>query len=263
MPTARPLPPIDDDDLPVGRVLSRREVLALFGVSGTAVVAASLGARVVAQDGSAAPAASGLPADLPSCIVKPELTEGPYYVDTQLERSDIRSDPATGVLSEGLPLAITFLVSSIDGSACGAFEGALVDVWHCDAQGIYSGVQDPRFDTSDRAFLRGYQITDASGAATFQTIYPGWYSGRAVHIHFMIRTDPDDARGLEFTSQLFFDDALSASVYAEPPYASKGTPDVPNESDGIYQQGGDQLLLDAQPAAEGLAAVFPIGIQVG
>ena len=90
--------------------------------------------------------------------MKPELTEGPYYVDPQLERSDIRSDPATGVLSEGLPLAITFLVSSIDGSACGAFEGALVDVWHCDAQGIYSGVQDPRFDTSDQAFLRGYQI---------------------------------------------------------------------------------------------------------
>jgi protocatechuate 3,4-dioxygenase beta subunit len=261
MPSARPLTTIDDDDKPVGRLLTRREILALFGVTGATAVAASLGSRVAAQDGSTSPDASALPADLPSCIVKPELTEGPYYVDTGLERSDIRSDPTTGASSEGLPLAITFLVSRIDGSACGAFEGALVDVWHCDAQGVYSGVQDPRFDTSDQAFLRGYQLTDATGAATFQTIYPGWYSGRAVHIHFKVRTDPDRDSGLEFTSQLFFDDAVSASVFADPPY--QGTQDVTNDQDGIFGQGGDELLLDTQPAGDGLAAVFPIGVQVG
>jgi protocatechuate 3,4-dioxygenase beta subunit len=178
--------------------------------------------------------------------VKPELTEGPYFVDTRLERSDIRSDPTTGVLSEGLPLAITYLVSRIEGSDCAALEGALVDIWHCDAEGVYSGVQDPRFDTSDQAFLRGYQVTDASGMATFQTIYPGWYSGRAVHIHFKIRTDPDSDSGLEFTSQLFFDDALSAAVYAQAPYADKGTQDVPNSADGIFRSRG--------PAAPGRTA---------
>ena len=85
-------------------------------------------------------------------------------------------------------------------------------------------------------YLRGYQHTDASGKATITTIYPGWYQGRAVHIHFKIRTDAEAASGLEFTSQLFFDDALSAQVFASGVYASKGAPDQLNASDGIYQQ---------------------------
>ena len=97
----------------------------------------------------------------------------------------------------------------------------LVDVWHCDALGNYSDVGRG----AGHDYLRGYQHTDANGKATITTIYPGWYQGRAVHIHFKIRTDADAASGLEFTSQLFFDDAFSAQVYASGVYASKGTPD--------------------------------------
>ena len=105
-------------------------------------------------------------------------------------------------------------------------------------------------------------MSDADGVARFVTIYPGWYSGRAVHIHFKIRTDPDAATGLEFTSQLFFDEALTDSVHAEEPYAAKGQHDVRNDQDGIYQNGGDQLILEARQDADGYAATFDIGVQV-
>jgi protocatechuate 3,4-dioxygenase beta subunit len=255
---------LDDDDRPVGRVLSRREVLALAGVTAGAAASASLAPRVAAQDASPGVSpgvdASALPSGVPSCIVRPELTEGPYYVDTGLDRSDIRSDSATGTVVDGLPLTLTYLVSRIDGTGCTPFEGALVDVWHCDARGVYSGVQDPRFDTTGQTYLRGHQLTDGTGVATFQTIYPGWYSGRAVHIHFKIRTDPSEASGLEFTSQLFFDDELSASVFTTPPYP--GTQDVLNGDDAIFQDGGDQLVLNVQPAGDGMVAVFEIGVQM-
>jgi protocatechuate 3,4-dioxygenase beta subunit len=195
-------------------------------------------------------------------VVSPELTEGPYFVDGQLDRSDIRSDPASGIVSDGLPLGLTFLVSRLDGTSCLPLADALVDVWHCDATGLYSGVQDRSFDTSGQQFLRGFQRTDEAGRAAFTTIYPGWYSGRAVHIHFKIRTDPDAASGLEFTSQLLFDDEVSRSVYAAPPYAVKGVQDTTNDEDMIFGDAGELLQLALEPTADGYAAVFPIGVLV-
>ena len=101
------------------------------------------------------------------------------------------------------------------------------------------------------------------GAASFLTIYPGWYSGRAVHIHFKIRTDPEAPAGLEFTSQLFFDDDVSRSVYTLPPYAEKGAQDTPNAEDGIFRDGGDLLQLALMAIEEGYAADVPIGVLVG
>ncbi len=151
-----------------------------------------------------------------------------------LERSDIRPNTSDGVAAEGAPLQLGWVVSQVDGDGCLPMEGVIVDVWHCDALGVYSGVQG----SAGTDFLRGFQRTDASGGATFTTVYPGWYQGRAVHIHFKIRTDPDAEAGFEFTSQLFFDDALSQQVYASGVYASKGPPDQPNASDGIFNQSG-------------------------
>jgi protocatechuate 3,4-dioxygenase beta subunit len=133
-----------------------------------------------------------------------------------------------------------------------------VDVWHCDALGVYSDVQDASGSTVGQTFLRGYQVTDATGAAAFTTIYPGWYRGRAVHIHFKVRTD----NGLEFTSQLFLDDALTDTVHQRDPYAGKGQRDTRNADDSIFRGGGDQLLLDARQDGDGYAATFQIGIQV-
>jgi protocatechuate 3,4-dioxygenase beta subunit len=255
-----------DDDAPVGRLLTRREALALLGTTaGGALLVACLPAATSSPGASATSAsagASGSAAVIPSCIVRPELTEGPYFVDEKLNRSDIRADPSSGEVREGVALALAFAVSRLDGSTCTPFEGALVDVWHCDALGVYSDVQDPGGSTVGQQFLRGYQVTGANGAAAFTTIYPGWYSGRAVHIHFKIRTDASADAGLEFTSQLFFDEAVTDAVHARDPYAQKGRRDVPNANDGIYQGGGDQLLLSPRAAGDGYATTFEIGVQV-
>jgi protocatechuate 3,4-dioxygenase beta subunit len=251
---------IDDDDRPIGRVLSRREVLVLFGGTGAALATGVVASGAFAQ--SASPDASAAASALPSCVVVPELTEGPYFVDERLDRSDIRTDSATGTVSDGARLDLSWEVARVDGSACTPFAGAMVDVWHCDAAGVYSDVQDPGFSSEGQDFLRGYQLTDSAGRATFTTIYPGWYDGRAVHIHFKIRTDPDQSSGTEFTSQLFFDDAFTDTVYAAEPYAARGTRTLLNAQDGIYQQSGGQTLVTVTPTADGYAGTFAVGVRM-
>ncbi|MBI1877058.1 MAG: intradiol ring-cleavage dioxygenase [Chloroflexi bacterium] len=204
---------------------------------------------------AATPGATPTATPVPTCVVRPEVTEGPYFVDEKLNRSDIRSDPTTGVVKEGALLLLTFNVSQVSSSGCTPLAGATVDVWHCDALGIYSDVSDPGFNTAGQKFLRGYQVTDANGLAAFTTIYPGWYSSRAVHIHFKIRTDSN----YEFTSQLFFDDALSDQVFTQQPYAGKGQRDTLNSTDNIYD---DQLLLTVTQTSQGYTATFDIGLQM-
>jgi protocatechuate 3,4-dioxygenase beta subunit len=280
---------MDNDDVPVGRVLSRREALALLGAAGAALLAgcsseasstatqgvpATTAARPTAQPaaatatpGTAAEAATSVSvptaAALPNCVVSPAMTEGPYFVDEQLDRSDIRSDPATGQVRPGTPLELTINVRQISGGACTALGGALVDIWHCDAAGMYSDVSDGGFNTVGQKFLRGSQVSDASGVVKFTTIYPGWYSGRAVHIHFKVRSTAGGGQTYEFTSQLFFDPAISAEVYAQAPYAEHGTtPDTPNSRDGIYRSGGDQLLVAVAKAGDGYSGSFDIGLNV-
>jgi protocatechuate 3,4-dioxygenase beta subunit len=281
-----------NDDIPVGRVLSRREMLGLLaGLGGAALLAACdpLSSSSAQPTSTTAQAPSGAPsgtplnseaatavaatpaattptadtAALPSCVVRPEQTEGPYFVDEKLNRSNIRSNPSNGAVKEGTPLRLKFNVSQVNASACVPLVGAFVDVWHCDAEGVYSDVTDRAvgFDTTGQQFLRGYQVTDANGSAEFTTIYPGWYQGRTVHIHFKIRTSLDSA-GKEFTSQLFFDDALSDEVFAQAPYAAKGQRSTKNGNDGIYRNGGDQLMLSPTKEADGYAATFDIGLQM-
>jgi protocatechuate 3,4-dioxygenase beta subunit len=264
----------DDDDRLVGRVLTRREVLALMGAASVSVMAAACAPGSVASSAgstAAASASSGATAttalatasavavasSLPSCVVVPELTEGPYYVNENLDRSDIRVDTSTGKAVDGSVLKIDWLVSQVDGNACIPLEGVLVDVWHCDALGNYSDVDSQQ----GHDYLRGYQHTNAKGLATITTIYPGWYQGRAVHIHFKIRTDAAATSGFQFTSQLFFDDALSGQVYGQGAYASKGSPDVKNTNDGIYQQSKGMTLLDAVKDGNGYKATFEIALQ--
>jgi len=236
---------MDPDDMPVGRLLSRREVLVLLGAAAFAP-----------------PRRSQRSSLLPSCVARPRQTEGPYYVDERLNRSDIRSDPTSGVVSAGIPLALTFLVSQIAGDACRPLAGAQVDVWQCDAMGIYSDVTDPGFNTVGQKFLRGYQVTDQAGQAAFRTIYPGWYAGRTVHTHFKVRTPGTRARAAEFTSQIYFDDAVTDRVHALPPYAAKGSRAVRNARDGIFRRGGDQLLVVPREVRDGYEADFSLGLQL-
>ncbi len=267
---------MDNDDAPIGRILSRREVLALLGGSGAALLAAcSVSApatsspTAVSQPSASAAAsaastasAAATAAALPSCIVRPALTEGPYFVDEKLDRSDIRSDPTTGSVRPGAPLALAFNVSRVSGAACTAIAGATVDVWHCDALGVYSDAQDPGFSTKGQKFLRGYQSTDASGKAQFTTIYPGWYQGRAVHLHFKIRTTSASGAVADFTSQLFFDDAFTDQVHAQAPYSQKGQRTLRNDGDSIYRDGGSKLLLDVARSGSGYAGTFAIGLSI-
>ena len=260
----------DDDDRLIGRVLSRREVLALMGVVSVGAVAVACGPGSAASGAATAGASGGATASalatatavavassLPSCVVVPELTEGPYYVNENLDRSDIRIDTSDGSVSDGAVLTLDWVVSQVDGNACIPLEGVLVDVWHCDATGNYSDVGSEQ----GHDYLRGYQHTDASGKARIVTVYPGWYQGRAVHIHFKIRTDASATSGFEFTSQLFFDDAFSDEVYTTGAYAAKGKHDVQNVNDQIYDQSQGMTLLDVTKDGDGYRATFEVAIQ--
>lgn len=260
---------LHDDDKPVGRILSRREVLTLLGGAGASlVIATGIRGITLAQSTTATPAAEASASVLPACAVRPALTEGPYFVDGVLNRSDIRIDPSDESVKEGTLLRIIFNVSDISGGACSPLAGAHVDVWHCDADGVYSGVSDPSFDTTDQMWLRGYQLTDEQGIAEFKTIYPGWYSSRAVHIHFKIRTDPESESGYEFTSQFFFDEDLTDVVHAEAPYNSKGYRDTLNSDDNIFQGSEGLLTLelaefeDEETGEKGYTTTFDIGLDL-
>lgn len=205
---------MDNDDRPVGQILSRRDILKLFGITSAALLAGCIpgASGTTQQTGAPAQATSATATGaLPACVVRPEVTEGPYYVDEDLDRSDVRSDPVTGVVKDGALLGLAIRVSQI-----------------------------------------------ANGQAAFTTIYPGWYASRTVHIHFKVHNDTSEQSNV-FTSQLFFDDALSDQVFSQAPYASKGQRDTLNSTDGIYD---DRLLLAVTPAAEGYAAIFDIGLQM-
>ena len=114
------------------------------------------------------------------------MTEGPYWVEEQLNRSDIRQDPSNGTTKAGTPLTLQINVYQSNTSGCVPVSNAMVDIWHCDAAGLYS--DEAANNTVGQKFLRGFQMTDSNGTVTFTTIYPGWYNGRAVHIHVRVRT---------------------------------------------------------------------------
>jgi protocatechuate 3,4-dioxygenase beta subunit len=258
------MPPLANNNGAV-RLLSRRKMLTLLG-TGTAAVL--LACRRVKRPGE--PTVSiGWPkavhaAGWPTCVVRPEQTEGPYFIDEKLNRSDIRSDPSDGVAKPGVPLHLAFQVSRVTGNSCNPLSGAVVDVWQCDALGLYSDVRDmnARFDTRGKKFLRGYQISDGKGVAEFLTIYPGWYPGRAVHIHFKIRNRSASGRAQEFTSQLYFDEAITDQVHTEAPYNSRGRRITTNDADFIFRRGGKQLIPTLAKESHGYRATFEIGLQM-
>ncbi len=228
---------------------SRREALALLGLGASGLLILPMSQPGAAQTRAA------------TCVVRPTQSEGPYFVDERLNRSDVRSDPTTGIVKPGAALRLAFQVSKIESGACTPLSNAQVDIWQCDALGVYSDVRDSAADTRGQKFLRGHQFTDAQGHATFLTIYPGWYRGRTVHIHFKIRSAAG-RRAAEFTSQLYFDDTLSDTVLLTQPYASRGRRDVRNAQDGLYARGGRELMLVVNRGAGAYEASFDIGLNI-
>ncbi|NJN85101.1 MAG: intradiol ring-cleavage dioxygenase [Leptolyngbyaceae cyanobacterium SL_7_1] len=248
--------------------LNRRDLLSFLGGTVAVSLAGCLRGQSAATNGTNASPQSmaqsmAQPTPTPPhCIVRPQQTEGPYFIDEGLNRSDIRSDPSDGSIRPGIPLRLTFQVTQTDGRSCVPLSGAIVDIWHCDALGVYSDVVDRGASTVGQKFLRGAQTTDANGTATFTTIYPGWYPGRAVHIHFKIRTAAAAQQGYEFTSQLYFDDALSDRIRTLSPYAANGQRHQRNNQDRIFQQGGEDLMLQLTEEAQGYVSTFTIGLQL-
>lgn len=221
-----------------------------------------------------------------TCVESTNVTRGPYFIDNQTDsniqndvvdttlpqRSDIRSDSkgSTGTQS-GLPLVLTIYVGSYSSSGtCNVIENAQVHIWHCNAQGVYSDVgastNDNGADLTGSNFLRGYQYTDSEGKVAFTTIYPGWYSGRAVHIHVKVRIfDSSGNVTTEATTQLFFDEDTTSAVYAaNSAYSRSGTRDTLNTTDNIYAAEDPALLVSLSGSAStGYAGTVSIGIAVG
>lgn len=193
--------------------------------------------------------------DAATCRVTTELTEGPYYFDVDAIRSDVTED------REGTALRLALRVR--DAGTCQPIENAVVDIWHCDAGGNYSGFESASQGpggarTDDETYLRGAQVTNGEGVVEFRTIYPGWYQGRTVHIHAKVHLDKTTV----LTTQLFTTREFDERVYADTAYAGGGAAEreVYNEGDGIYEEGlelslseeGDDVLgvmtFDVAPA---------------
>jgi protocatechuate 3,4-dioxygenase beta subunit len=176
----------------------------------------------------------------------PTKEVGPYFVEESLNRSDITTDPSTGVAVVGVPLALNFTLLD-DDNGCLPLEGAQIDLWHAAPSGLYS--DEAVEGTSGKKYLRGYQISDANGLASFKTIYPGWYSGRAVHIHARIRIFSGTTATYDFLTQLFFDDTLTDAVYTQAPYSSRPSRDTLDAADRVYGTDGAEIQL--APTADG------------
>ena len=246
---------MDNDDAPVGTIYTRREALTIAARAGLGLTAGGLFTFATAQ---------GIQkVDKPkiNLIASPELTEGPFFVDEKLDRANLLAGTTRPSVIKGTTLDLEILVYKLTGETHAPLGLAQIDIWHCDTKGVYSDENHPmnHENTAKQTWLRGYQLTDTHGMAKFHTIVPGWYNGRAPHIHFKIRTFSKKMQATaEFTSQFFFSDEDIKKVYAKDPYRERGTADTPNSRDGIYSTrqidgtaAGSHMLLELQPAKSG------------
>jgi protocatechuate 3,4-dioxygenase beta subunit len=244
------------DDHPFRTRMGRRRAIGLLAALGVGALAAACRRSTTTGDPPAAGASptepgAGPTGGNPDCVLTPETTEGPYYLDLDGVRSDIRED------REGAETRLA--VTVVDASTCTPLKDAAVDIWHADAAGVYSGFGAGAARPSSPGgarFLRGTQITGADGVARFVTIYPGWYPGRAVHIHVKVHTGGRDVH----TGQLFFSDSFTDGVYARPPYAARPGPDVRNAQDGIFARAQGSGLVSVAAAGEGYDASITLGV---
>ena len=159
------------------------------------------------------------------CVLTPAQVEGPFYLALTGARTKM------AVNQEGIPLEINL---SVVDQTCQPVKGARVEVWHADARGIYSGFSEQVVDATDQDFLRGDMISDARGQVYFRSVYPGWYPGRAVHVHFKVSV----RNNMRITSQFYFPDQISRAVYQHPIYRPRGVQDTSLARDKFLQSVG-------------------------
>ena len=225
-----------------------------------ALTATYAGSTTYAASTSASVSVTVTVATSASCSASLEGEEGPYFVDDSASgylRSNILSNLDGTDTQTGVPLTLTVYVFDSK-NGCAAMQGVQVDIWHCNAAGVYSAESSE--STSSQSWLRGYQLTDATGKVSFTTILPGWYSGRTNHIHLRFRStyDETDTSGSN-TMQVFFDqtliDTLETSIA---PYASEGTNPTTNAIDRVYstEEDGTTLLTLTGSTSAGYTATF-------
>jgi protocatechuate 3,4-dioxygenase beta subunit len=224
-------------------VVGRRDMMAGIGMAALTPLLAC--AR---EPQAAAVAGPGRLIAGTTCPLTPRQTEGPFYFDPRLVRRDIRE----GRPDERLRLRLQ-VVGAED---CAPALRARVDIWHCDPAGVYSGYDSER--SAGETWLRGTQLADADGVVAFETLYPGWYEGRATHVHCKVRT-PD---GREVVSQIYFPDPVSDRVYEQTLYRGRGGRRLRNDDDGIFRRsGGSSPLAQIVRSTEGLDGAVVLALR--
>lgn len=234
---------MDNDDFQ-SPILGRRKLL--YG-------AGALSLLTLARIGGAATREGGFASEIPDvddlvdlealqqmCVLTPSETAGPYYLNLNLLRQDIK-ESQTGIL-------VRYSITVVDAGTCNPIPNATVDIWHNNALGVYSGYANQ--GTQGQTWLRGIQLTDSTGLAMFDSIYPGWYQGRTTHVHVKVRPT-----GLsELTTQMYFHPSLSKRIYGRPPYASHGQNPTTNLTDPLYLPETVMNVIGVTPG---------IGLQLG
>ena len=282
-----------NEDIKASRaVVSRRRALGLGGSIGLGSLLAACGGGDGATDSAASPTTSAgtvqptatAAADVlalldvaGTCTLAQEATQGPYWSDVDSIRSDLREDRPGTTLT--LALRVQDISECSAGGEAAPVANSVVEIWHCDAGGVYSGFEsgstggggnssagetsDGSYSqgnaeaavTDDGTYLRGAQVADANGVVQFVTVYPGWYRGRTVHIHLKVHID----KRTVLTTQLYFDEALNDEVFVTSPYDEHAGRDTTNDNDAIFAETG---LLTVQPRAEGYLGLINLGIEI-
>ena len=231
--------PSIDDHAEADRISRRSTLVRAGGLAAAAITAGSAPAGALAGDQGRSAAVA--------CVLSPEMTDGPYYLPGEKVRRNI---------TEGLPGApLSLRLTVVNASTCKPIKGAAVDIWHASPGGKYSG--EAANDTVGTTYLRGIQRTNAKGLAIFNTVYPGWYQGRAVHIHVKVHVGGDTVH----TGQLFFRDSFTDAVYKRAPYKSRGDRGMRNADDSIYGNGGSRSLLAVRSVGKGYAGAINMGVR--
>jgi protocatechuate 3,4-dioxygenase beta subunit len=227
------------------RKIGRRDALGMLGAASAAF---AFGCANDTPTSPATPTTTGSTSSSSSCAVTPTETVGPYPSFTDLLRSDIREGKS------GTPVVLAITVVNVN-AGCGPVANARVEIWQCDAAGTYSEYGAQRAES----YLRGTQITNASGEVTFTTIYPGWYQGRATHIHAEVTLNGASVK----VTQIAFPESVSAAVYATGVYASRGSNPTTNANDNVFSDGvSSELATLSGDPANGYTATFRIGVAV-